>query len=99
MRLVFLNLFILTALVAGNRTAAAQNYPWCADYSGDFGGENCGFATYEQCMVTIAGIGGSCDRNTQYAPPGGRYSTLVRRRRGHAPQKLAHRRRAPSAQF
>ncbi len=99
MRLFFLTLLVLVALVAGNRTAAAQNYPWCAYYGGDFGGENCGFSTYEQCMVTIAGIGGSCERNTQYVPPASRYSTLVRRRRGHAAQKLPRRRRAPDAKF
>jgi Protein of unknown function (DUF3551) len=54
--------------------AAAQNYPWCAYYSGSGGGgTNCGFTTFEQCMATVNGIGGSCERNTQYtSPPGPR---------------------------
>jgi hypothetical protein len=46
--------------------AEAENYPWCADYSG--GGTNCGFVTFEQCLATVSGIGGFCNRNTQYVP-------------------------------
>jgi hypothetical protein len=52
--------------------AKAQNYPWCAYYSGrGGGGTNCGFTTFEQCMATVSGIGGFCNRNTQYVPPPG----------------------------
>jgi uncharacterized protein DUF3551 len=64
---------ICVAMAALCTRAAAQNYPWCANYgspSGD-GGTNCGFTTHEQCLVTVSGIGGSCDRNTQYVPPAG----------------------------
>jgi hypothetical protein len=32
------------------------------------GGTNCGFSTYEQCMVTIRGMGGFCDSNPFYTP-------------------------------
>ena len=50
-------------------SAYAQNYPWCATYSGRGGGaQNCGFTTFEQCQATVSGIGGFCDRNTQYQP-------------------------------
>jgi hypothetical protein len=48
--------------------AAAIEYPWCASY-GDMdggGGKNCGFVSYEQCMMTARGAGGSCDRNLFY---------------------------------
>jgi len=33
--------------------ARAQNYPWCAIYSGGAagGGTNCGFVSYEQCRA------------------------------------------------
>jgi hypothetical protein len=50
--------------------AQAQNYPWCAQYAmgDDGGGTNCGFVSYEQCMATLAGMGGFCNRNTQYRP-------------------------------
>ena len=45
--------------------AAAIEYPWCAQY-GWKGGRNCGFSTYQQCMATVSGIGGSCERNQFY---------------------------------
>jgi hypothetical protein len=66
-------LFILAifAVTAGIGTRAqAQNYPWCAQYSG-LGGTNCGFTTFAQCMATLAGMGGFCNANTQYVPPAG----------------------------
>jgi len=67
--------------------AQAQNYPWCAHYGSPMGdgGTNCGFTTLQQCLATVSGIGGSCDRNTQYVPsagPGGEPRT-TRRRRHH----------------
>src|SRR5262249_29049382 len=51
----------------------AQNYPWCAIYSGGTGGggTNCGFTTFEQCMETARGLGSLCQPNTQYVPPPG----------------------------
>jgi hypothetical protein len=64
-------LFLLAifAVTAGIGTSAqAQNYPWCAQYSG-LGGTNCGFTTFAQCMATLAGMGGFCNANTQYVPP------------------------------
>lgn len=78
---------IVGAMGALSTCAQAQNYPWCAYYGGDFGGENCGFSTYAQCMATISGIGGACDRNTQYVPPSGPHSTPVHRRRRPAAQQ------------
>lgn len=52
--------------------AHAQNYPWCAYYGGmEGGGTNCGFLTVQQCMATLSGMGGFCNRNTQYIPPAG----------------------------
>jgi len=67
-------LFILAIFVvsAGIGTRAeAQNYPWCALYSGPGGGTNCGFTSFEQCMDTLRGIGGFCNQNPQYTPPAG----------------------------
>ncbi len=66
-------LFVLAIFVvaAGTGTrAAAQNYPWCADY-GTGGGTNCGFTSFQQCMATLSGAGGFCNQNTQYQPPPG----------------------------
>ncbi len=66
------------ALFAG--PAKAQNYPWCAIYSGGAagGGTNCGFVSYEQCMATARGLGSFCYRNTQYVPPPGPRSPRYR---------------------
>ena len=49
--------------------AQAQTYyPWCAVYSGrdGGGGTNCGFTSYQQCMATVSGVGGFCERNRFY---------------------------------
>jgi hypothetical protein len=48
--------------------AAAIEYPWCAQYSGEDGdgGRNCGFVSYEQCMQTVRGMGGFCAANLFY---------------------------------
>ncbi len=61
------------AAISGGTPAQAQNYPWCAFLTmGDDGGAtNCGFVSFEQCMETVRGMGGFCERNTQYVPPPG----------------------------
>ena len=53
--------------------AQAQNYPWCAQYSGGAlgGAMNCGLVSFQQCLATVSGIGGFCVRNTLYQPPAG----------------------------
>jgi hypothetical protein len=71
MRLSLLLLGIVAISAASTTSVRAQNYPWCAYYGDDFGGTNCGFVSYEQCMATVTGIGGFCDHNTQYVPPSG----------------------------
>lgn len=44
--------------------AASEGWRWCSDYSGDMGGSsNCGFETYQQCMLNVSGIGGYCRLN------------------------------------
>jgi hypothetical protein len=50
--------------------ASAQTYPWCAYYGGGFSGTNCGFSTFAQCMADVNGIGGFCQENNMYQPPG-----------------------------
>jgi Protein of unknown function (DUF3551) len=73
MKILLFTLGLLAAAATMNAPAEAQNYPWCALYSGGSvgGGRNCGFTTFEQCLATVSGIGGSCMRNTQYEPPSG----------------------------
>jgi Protein of unknown function (DUF3551) len=61
-----------TAIIAFSLPAQAQNYPWCAHYGNGFGGAmNCGFTTFEQCLETVRGIGGFCEKNDWYHPPTG----------------------------
>jgi len=64
---------VLAAAVAAETPARAQNYPWCAQYAG-FGGQNCGFTTYAQCMAALLGNGGVCSQNTQYQPTAAPFS-------------------------
>jgi len=73
MRILLLLLAAYVAAVAVGTRAEAQNYPWCAYYSGGGvgGGTNCGFITFQQCMETARGLGSLCQPNTQYQPPPG----------------------------
>ena len=82
MRLLLLTLGICVCVVGVGTRAEAQNYPWCAYYSGRHGGggTNCGFTTFQQCLDTVSGIGGFCQRNTQYQPPPGPHSSKLRHR-------------------
>jgi hypothetical protein len=82
MKLLLFVLGISVCVVGIGTRAEAQNYPWCAIYSGfDDGGRNCGFTTFQQCMETARGMGSLCQPNTQYVPPPGPHpSTRVQRR-------------------
>ena len=62
--------------------AAAAEYPWCAQYSGEDsgGGRNCGVVSLEQCQLTIRGMGGACEPNTFYTGPAERPVKRVRKR-------------------
>jgi hypothetical protein len=56
--------------VFGGSPAQAQyytNYPYCAYYS--FRTVSCAFNTWQQCMATVSGRGGSCRYNVGYQPP------------------------------
>lgn len=89
MKALLVAIGIAGTMAALSAPAAAQNYPWCAYYSGGAGGgggTNCGFTTFEQCMATVSGIGGFCNRNTQYVPSGA-YPGPLRRHRWPVPQE------------
>jgi hypothetical protein len=68
MRYVLFALSVVAATAVLNTPTKAQNYPWCALYSGGMGGggTNCGFTTFQQCMETARGLGSFCQPNTQY---------------------------------
>jgi hypothetical protein len=82
--ILILSIAVVGICIVGIGTRAqAQNYPWCAYYSGGAvgGGTNCGFITFEQCMETARGLGSLCQPNTQYVPPPGPHpSTRAPRR-------------------
>jgi uncharacterized protein DUF3551 len=60
---VLIGLAVLTAaLVAGVESSSAQNRPWCLR-SGFSGPGWCGFDSFQQCMATAQGQGGSCIEN------------------------------------
>ena len=46
-------------LIAG--ATGAQSGAWCAWY--DAWAYNCGFNSFEQCLATVRGAGGWCQRN------------------------------------
>src|SRR5215469_13077585 len=87
MRLLLIIVGALAASVCIEKPAEAQNYPWCAYYGPAFGATNCGWATFEQCLATGRGIGGSCGPNPMYQPPPGQPEALSllapRTRDGH----------------
>ncbi len=71
MRLPLYILGIAVVLFAIGSRAEAQDYPWCAQYSAgrDGGGMNCGFVSFDQCMLTVRGMGGFCVANNRYHAP------------------------------
>ena len=84
MRLLLFLFAIWAGIVWIGMPAEAQNYPWCAAYSGGDtggGGTNCGFTTFQQCLDTVRGIGGFCEQNTQYQPPPGPHPSRMGRSR------------------
>ena len=65
------SVFAIAALLAAATAARAQSaydYPWCAQYgdSNGPGATSCYYATREQCMQTLSGIGGNCIRSPYY---------------------------------
>jgi len=65
--LIVLALASLTAIDA--RPAVAEIYrPWCVEYWGSRGGAtNCGFHSYQQCLMTATpGSGAHCVQNPWY---------------------------------
>jgi uncharacterized protein DUF3551 len=84
MRLLPIIVCAFAATVCIEKPAEAEDYPWCAYYNfGQDGGgaTNCGWATFEQCLATVRGIGGSCGPNPQYQPPPGSHRSTRHLRR------------------
>jgi hypothetical protein len=68
-RVALISLAVCVLTVIDTSTSFAETYrPWCVQYSGrGGGGRNCGFTSFEQCMMTAGpGTGGSCVQNPWY---------------------------------
>jgi len=61
-------LIVVTLPVHSAMAQSAYSYPWCATY-GRAPSTSCYFASWEQCMATISGIGGICYTNPYFQPP------------------------------
>lgn len=69
MRLMLFALAMAVALIADARPSAARDwYPWCAQYADRSSATSCLFSTFDQCLATVRGIGGSCVQNWYPAP-------------------------------
>ena len=84
MRTLAILAVITAALCSSPRDAQAQGKycPWCARYDGWT--VVCGFATFQQCLATISGVGGFCQRNVMsppFAAEGPRYKRARHARR------------------
>ena len=83
MRILLFSLGVFATIFWTEKPAEAQSYPWGADYGPAFGATNCGFATFQQCLATVSGIGGSCEPNTMYRPAPESHPSTRRRPRQH----------------
>jgi len=69
MRFLLLMLGIIAGTAWIGTPAQAQSYPWCAVLNMGDTSYNCGFDTEAQCKESVSGIGGFCEKNTQYVLP------------------------------
>jgi Protein of unknown function (DUF3551) len=53
----------LTVLALTASPAAAQGRAWCLYENNSRGAVTCSFYTFEQCLATRSGVGGSCGAN------------------------------------
>jgi hypothetical protein len=67
---IFSLVVVCAALMGAIELASAQSptsYPWCSRQSAKEGAAtSCYFASYQQCMTTISGIGGYCYESPYY---------------------------------
>ncbi|MGE3150515.1 MAG: DUF3551 domain-containing protein [Pseudorhodoplanes sp.] len=69
MRKILVATFALACAIpalTASKPASATEYPWCAQYTGNNAGKNCGFVSQRQCLATIYGVGGFCTPNPVY---------------------------------
>jgi hypothetical protein len=78
--IVALVLGCIAPLVVSHDSSAqsAYDYPWCAVYTKTSGAMSCYYVSFEQCMATMRGIGGTCVGNP-YARAEPRWAPRSRR--------------------
>jgi hypothetical protein len=64
-------ILMMAVLLGGIQTSGAQSavsaYPWCAIYGNrSNNARSCYFASWDQCMTTLSGIGGLCVPSPYY---------------------------------
>jgi hypothetical protein len=84
MRILALMLTLATAVAFAPRmAAAAYNLPWCARYTDQSYAVSCAFYTFQQCLTTVSGVGGSCMQNPRLPPLPAAYYDPPRAKRHH----------------
>src|ERR1700730_13392896 len=75
----FVLAIVLTLVGRAMPSAAMVLYPWCVWYGS--GTSNCGFTSFQQCLLTASGNGAFCRPNAWYTPypPPAAYSPPIRR--------------------
>jgi pyruvate/2-oxoglutarate dehydrogenase complex dihydrolipoamide acyltransferase (E2) component len=88
--LICVSLALTAVAIEGRSVVQAQNYAWCAVYKGG-SGSSCGFRTFEQCLASVSGVGGTCNANPAAgrgaAPPEGGRSWSREEQRGKQEQR------------
>jgi Protein of unknown function (DUF3551) len=80
MRSIVLALVAVGAIAISGMPAHAFRgwYPWCAWLSDGVDAAACAYASLQQCMKTVRGVGGACGLNPYPPPP------MAPTRRGYA---------------
>jgi Protein of unknown function (DUF3551) len=55
-------LLAMTAVDSSAQRSDRARAPWCGNLSGQ-GLDDCNYYTFEQCLVSVHGLGGACARN------------------------------------
>ena len=83
-RLIFAVLTVAAAMLIQPRSGEAEHYwPWCSHYDNPSDATSCAFATWEQCIATVRGIGGWCYANPYGPPPAPARQVRPSRRTSH----------------
>jgi uncharacterized protein DUF3551 len=67
MRFLLFIVGVFATIICVENPTEAQTGGWCAYYNYAYGGQRiCGFATLQQCLVDVRGVGGNCGPSPYY---------------------------------